>query len=181
MSRCLIFDTETTGLIRNLLIPVDRQPRIVEYFGHVVDDQTGEVLSELEFLCDPLVKLSRETIEITHITPEMIKGKPMFSAFANQVAEQIESADEIVAHNLAYDLHMIEYEFARLDLGDRLKIPAVRTCTVQQTEWLKGHRLSLTNLHQELFGTPFEGAHRAREDVEALTRCFLDLRGKGYV
>ena len=52
-------------------------------------------------------------------------------------------------------------------------------CTVENTEWLHGHRLSLSALHEELFGEPFSGAHRARTDVAALTRCYLELVKRG--
>jgi len=52
---------------------------------------------------------------------------------------------------------------------------------VQETEWIKGHRLSLSALHEELFGEPFSGAHRARVDVDALTRCFNELRQRGDI
>ena len=34
---------------------------------------------------------------------------------------------------------------------------------------------SLTDLHQKLFGEPFKEAHNASADVEATTRCFLEL------
>src|SRR5690606_25674222 len=34
---------------------------------------------------------------------------------------------------------------------------------------------TLTELHQYLFGIPFSEAHNATADVEATTRCFLEL------
>ena len=34
---------------------------------------------------------------------------------------------------------------------------------------------SLTQLHEKLFGEDFDAAHNASADVEATTRCFLEL------
>jgi DNA polymerase-3 subunit alpha len=38
---------------------------------------------------------------------------------------------------------------------------------------------TLTELHQKLFDTPFAEAHNATADVEATTRCFLELLRQG--
>jgi hypothetical protein len=43
-----------------------------------------------------------------------------------------------------------------------------KICTVEQTVHLKGYRVSLSVLHETLFGMPFTGAHRAKVDVSAL-------------
>jgi DNA polymerase-3 subunit alpha len=74
-------------------------------------------------------------------------------------------------------MDMLSLEFRRLGmLEEVIKWPVIRICTVEQTEWYKGYRLSLTALYEELFGEPFPDAHRARVDVQALTRVFLELR-----
>jgi len=46
---------------------------------------------------------------------------------------------------------------------------------VEQTQHLKGHRLSLGDLHDLLLGERFSGAHRARADVMALARCVSEM------
>ena len=40
---------------------------------------------------------------------------------------------------------------------------------------------SLTDLHQKLFGEVFAEAHNASADVEATTRCFLELLRKEII
>lgn len=179
MERALIFDTETTGLIANSLVAERNQPRVIEFFGHIVHPDTGEIADELEFLCDPGIPLTAEITRITGIKPEDVAGRPRFAEFQPRVAELIASADAVVAHNLSYDWQMLNIEFMRCQA--EASWPKVRICTVEETEWLKGYRLGLSALHEELFGEAFKGAHRARQDVEALTRCFLELRKRGYV
>ncbi len=40
--------------------------------------------------------------------------------------------------------------------------------------------LHLTELHEKLFKQPFNEAHNATADVEATTRCFLELLRNGH-
>lgn len=184
--KAFIFDTETTGLVKNCLIPLASQPRVIEFFGHTVDDETGEVLQEIEFMCKPGEAFDLEKIkqgekksiaQITGIKNEDVANAQLFSHHAPQVHAAIACSDAVVAHNLSFDKALIEAEFARCDKLPHW--PQRQICTVEETEWIKGHRLSLTDLHMELFGEPFKDAHRARFDVQALTRCYLELRKRG--
>lgn len=179
MTKVAIFDTETTGLIKNSHLPLEKQPCVIEFYGEIVDDETGEVLEELEFLANPGFPLEAIITQITKLTDADLEPHPRFKVNAPRVVEFFSKADEAVAHNLQYDKGMIGFEMARAEL--ELKWPAKMTCTVQRTEHIKGHRLNLSKLHEHLFGEAFEGAHRAREDVKALARCFLELRKQGEI
>jgi len=172
-----IFDCETTGLVKNSLVPLEQQPRIIELFLCLVDSETGDTLSEIEFFCDPGVEIEPIITRITGIKPEQLKGEKPFIHYAQKVAGMIGAADAVVAHNLSFDMALVSFEMQRSEV--ELKWPDRLICTVEQTEWMKSHRLNLSALHEELFGEPFSGAHRARVDVEALTRCFLELVKRG--
>jgi DNA polymerase III epsilon subunit-like protein len=174
--RAFIFDTETTGLVGNSLLTVDQQPRVIEFFGHVVE-RDGTVVDELEFMCDPAVPVTSEITRITGIKGEDVRGKPLFSEYAPQVVRLMGQATGVVAHNLSFDYDVLSYEFSRINLA--VTWPITRICTVAETEWMKGHRLKLIDLYAELFGEPFTGAHRARSDVEALTKCYVELCKRG--
>lgn len=176
--RTLIFDTETTSLIGNSLLAERYQPQIIEFFGHVLDREFN-VLEELEFFCNPGKPLTDEVMRITGIKNEQVCNEAKFDSRAGSVGLLIQSADIVVAHNLSYDMAVVDAEFKRLGLA--IKWPKDMVCTVEQTEHLKGHRLKLSALHEELFGEPFAGAHRARADVEALTRCYIELVRRGEI
>jgi len=175
--RTLIFDTETTDLIKNKLLPLERQPHIIEFFGLSVD-MYGHHCRDLEHLFDPGFVISEEVQRITGIKPDDLKGAPKFADHAAAVKAFIEDHDEVVAHNLSYDKAMIDFEMKRAGL--KVDWPEL-ICTVESTEHIKGHRLSLTALHELLFGEPFAGAHRASADVYALASCFKALRETGAV
>jgi len=172
-----IADTETTDLVGASLLPLKHQPKVTELYGCLLED--GRKVDEIEFFANPGEKLSPKISSITGITDEMLKGAKPFSAHAPDLSRIVQRADEVVAHNLSFDVAMIDVEFERCGLV--VPWPAGRICTVEATEWIKGYRLSLGALHEHLFGEKFAGAHRARVDVEALTRCFLELRRLGYV
>jgi len=178
MNRTLIFDTETTSLVSNSLLREDLQPRIIEFYGQIVDE-TGKQIEELEFICDPGVPITEEITRITGISAQDVKGKKRFADHADSVIRLLQSADSVVAHNLSYDWFVVNVEMKRLGL--KPEWPLIRICTVEETEWIKGYRLNLGALHEELFGERFSGAHRARTDVEALTRCFIALRERGDI
>jgi len=175
--RTLVLDTETTALIKNKLQPLDRQPRIIEFFALSLDS-AGEELDTFSYLFNPGIKIEDKITEITGIKQEMLDDQKPFSSIAQHILEVIEVHDEIVAHNMSYDKAVIDFEMKRL--GKKVRWPEL-ICTVESTEYMKGHRMNLRSLHEFLFGEPFENAHRAENDVRATAKCFLELRKMGVV
>lgn len=174
--KTLIFDTETTALITNSIIRLEKQPRIIEFFGLILDGE--EEKESFHFLFNPGELISEDTTKITGITNFDVKDKPKFSDRYEWIGSFLELQEEVVAHNLSYDQRVIDFEMKRN--GVTLSWPK-KICTVEATEHLLGYRLSLMALHEHLFGVPFDGAHRAENDVRATARCFIELRKRGIV
>ncbi len=176
--KALIFDTETTGLVDNTAQSLDKQPHIIEFYGCIVEDD-GTILEELEFLCDPQVPLEDIIIKITGLKDEDLKGQPLFKEKAALVKAFFAKADAAVAHNLNFDETMLGLEFQRIE--DTLKMPERKICTVESTNHFMGHRLNMQKLHHHLFDEGFENGHRARVDVMALKRCYVELVKRGDI
>jgi len=184
--KAFVFDTETTGLIRNRTLKLEKQPEIIEFYGCLTDLKTGKIKKELDTFLAPSKALSdipapgdRKTItEITGITNEMLKGAPTFKEKAKEIVTLIEKSPIVIAHNASFDKEMINIEAERL--GITIMWPRI-ICTVEATIALKGFRLSLSALHEELFNEPFTGAHRAKVDVSALVRCCVELFQRGFL
>ena len=171
--KTLVFDTETTGFLKNKMVPLTDQPKIIEYFGVSLDKDFVEVSTRHE-LFNPQEKLPLKIVQITGITDDDLKNSEPFTLErAQALKEHIESHDEIVAHNLSFDMGMFNVEMQRHNL--EINWPA-KICTVESTNHIKGFRLSLAKLYEELFDDAFDGAHRAEADVRALARCFKKLR-----
>jgi len=179
MARYLIFDTETTDLIANELLDIKQQPRIIEFYGALYDDSIERVLDEFETYIDPKQPLQEKIKKITGIKDEDLKGQPTFEVVAEPIRRLIHSADAVVAHNLSFDIAVVEAEFSRI--GWKVLWPHRRICTVEATEWINGYRLRLGDLYESLFDERFEGAHRARVDTQALARCFAKMKQLGEV
>lgn len=189
----LLFDTETTGLIHNASMSLDKLPEIIEFYGAVVDLDTGTVGRELhcmikpehplaeerkpEFTSDGKVKKGRKTItEITGITKGMLKNCRPFRAYSKDIFSIIEDAPLIILQNASFDVEMVNIEAARL--GTVVAWPPV-ICTIEQSVHYKGYRLNLADLHRHLTGEDFSGAHRAKADVAALIRIAVEMHKRG--
>lgn len=177
--KALILDTETTGLISNRTIRSNKQPHIIEFYGCIVDLETGQKTGQdLDLLIKPPVEISAEITKITTITNDLVKDAPSFADVASDIKSLIESAPLAIAHNMAFDRDMVDIEMDRLNLT--VAWPTL-LCTTEQTVHLKGFRLKLSMLHEHLIGAPFSGAHRAKVDVEALVRCCVKLHEMGEI
>lgn len=175
----LFFDTETTGLVKNSATPLDQQPQIIEFYG-MIQSEVGKTIECYHSLFRVGRMLPPKITEITSITDEMLEGQPTFKQEAENLARFIEQADLVVAHNLSFDTAMVNFEMKRAWPGNGFTWPD-GMCTVEASEHLKGHRLSLALLHEHLFGEKFTGAHRADVDVKALARCYWKLVEMGEV
>lgn len=173
-----LFDTETTDLIENSARRLEKQPRIIELFALTLQ-QTGEgpdaIFKEVDVwqsLFHPGILISEKITQITSITNEMVAGAPKFSDHSKEIMSYFARAHRVVAHNVSYDCDMVDTELKRCS---KTLVWPEKICTVEQTEYIKGHRMSLTALHEHLFGEPFSGAHRAEPDVRATAKCYIEL------
>ena len=174
---CTLFDTETSGLVLNRLVADGKQPHIIEFYGCVADLATGEIVRELDVLIKPPVEISDEITKITKITNEMLADKLPFKDHAAEIRSILSGSPRVMAHNLSFDMDMIELEFARLGLT--MEWPRRKICTAEATLHLAGYRFKLSGLYEHLFGETFPEAHRARNDVHAMLRCAVKLYEMG--
>jgi DNA polymerase III subunit alpha len=173
-----IFDTETTGLIENPARKLDKQPEIISFASQVVNLATGEYFESESMFFKPQNPISAEITKITGITNEQVKDKRNIGWFINDIADLLELSPLLIGQNIRFDMDMIELECRRYDR--LIKWPKTLDL-IQNTIHLKGFRLSLTNLHIELFGEPFSGAHQASVDVAITCKCAIELFRRGLL
>lgn len=172
----IIFDTETTGLIKSVDLPLRVQPHIIE-FAAVKADENFEEIGCDSFLVRPPVKIDEEVEKITGISGEDVKNElPLVSLFG-RIQALFFGEELVVGHNVTFDIDMLHIEARRLGLETSMPWPPRRMCTVEMAEAKFGRRMNLSDLHERLFGEPFKGAHRALADVRATLRCFKALKG----
>ncbi len=175
----IIFDTETTGLIKNSAMPLKSQPHIIELFALRLDPDLNEVGSWHSMF--HFANLTEETTRITGITQDDLKEAPSFAQMAGGLSEFFLGTRTAVAHNLSYDRDMLAIELRRLALEYNFPWPVRHLCTVEQSETLTGFRLNLGDIHERLCGYRFDAAHRAENDVRANHRVLVELVKAGTV
>ncbi|MEA3418822.1 MAG: exonuclease domain-containing protein [Campylobacterota bacterium] len=102
MAVYILFDTETTGN--------QDQDRIIQIGGMIVRSKAQiEIFDEL---CSTDTPISIEAMEVHNITPDIIAEKPPFSEtdFYQKVNEYNQKENYLIAHNISFDLSMLEKE-----------------------------------------------------------------------
>jgi DNA polymerase III subunit epsilon len=108
MTRCVLFDTETTGLDPLL------GDRVIEVAAlELINDlPTGQFFHAL---IDPERGIPDEVTRIHGFTDADVAGKPKFADIASGLIEFFGDA-RLIAHNAAFDFGFLDAEFARLSL-----------------------------------------------------------------
>lgn len=184
----LIFDTETTGLPKNWNAPItdiDNWPRCVQ-IAWQLHNEMGELLEHQDFLIKPDgYNIPYDAEQIHGISTQLAEKNGLELARVLSIFNDVlAKANFVVGQNVNFDLNIMGCEFHRLGVKTTLNdLPILDTCTEKTAELcaLPGGRggkfklPTLTELHEKLFGFPFSEAHNATADVEATTRCFLEL------
>jgi len=165
MTRTVIFDTETTGLLMPSSVPLEKQPRIIELGLIVVEDRVK--VAEYNWLINPECQITPEITKITGITNEDLKDKPLFRELLGEIEEAFGVADYGFAHNAPFDLGMLKNELARCGRTG-FPFPKEMICTVQEYHHLFGKRPKLTALYELIIGRPLAQTHRALDDAMAV-------------
>ena len=190
----IIFDTETTGLPKRWNAPLTDSknwPRCIQIAWQVHAD-SGELLSHEDYLIQPdgfTVPYDAEQIHGISTALAEQQGRPLDEVLT-LFSTALEQAEYLGGHNVTFDLNIMGAEFLRLgDHNPLEEAQVIDTCTEETAQLcqLPGGRggkfklPTLTELYIHLFGTGFGEAHNATADVEATTRCFLELLRKGQL
>jgi len=204
--RVLVFDTETTGLMpkrafRNTPVNEVELPHMTQLTYILYDIEQRcilQVFNSYIKLPDSVVVPEKAT-EITGITTEKcaIEGRDICDVLRSFYAAY-ETADHVVAHNIAFDAEIIHLECTRnshslidecpnimkmLYLSDK-----IRECTMNMTTafcnlyrtnirgkpYLKMPKLC--ELYEKLFGTIPDNLHNSLVDTLVCLRCYLKFR-----
>ena len=190
----IIFDTETTGLPKRWNAPLtdsENWPRCIQ-IAWQVHGERGELISHEDYLVQPdgfTVPYDAEKIHGISTALAQEEGLPLAEVLS-LFRTALEQAEFVGGHNVSFDLNIMGAEFLRLgDENPLEEAKIIDTCT-EETATLcqlpggRGGKFklpTLTELYQYLFGTGFGEAHNATADVEATTRCFLELLRKGQL
>ena len=156
VTRVVVLDTETTGLdqtkekiIELALLRVD--------IDHATGLPTGDVMV-YDGLEDPGMPISKEIEAITGINDAMVRGRRLDEA---RIAELLQDADLVIAHNAGFDRPFAEARLARFR-----ELPWA--CSFADIDWKAQGRKSSKLESLALENGWFYDAHRAEMDCHAL-------------
>jgi DNA polymerase III subunit epsilon len=121
----------------------------------------------------PAVPIHPGAQAVHGISMEQLADCPAFASVADDVAAVFTDADVIVGYNLAFDIDMLQAEYARinrpwLDFQGKQIVDAFRL-------WQHCEPRSLQHAHQRFVGNGFAAAHSASADVAATGRVLAGM------
>jgi DNA polymerase III epsilon subunit-like protein len=147
VTRHLIFDTETTDLLKPSTADLKGQPKIIE-IGLIevhAADGVATIFDEKSWLIYPGEQIGAETTKITGLTNQDLEGKPCFIDVLPDLERAFLGVEGLVCHNLPFDLGMLVTELKRCGREHQFPYPPRQLCTVSAYQFLKGHNLRPTS------------------------------------
>lgn len=155
MPKYVLFDTETTG--------GNEEDRIIQIGSMIVDAK--EPIEVYDELCSCEIPIKLEAMEVHNITPDLLENKPKFidSKFYNRLNELNSNENFLIAHNLPFDLGMLEKEGFKnsFTLIDTLR------CARHLLDNSPYHRLQYLRYSLELYKNELEEANKHNITIKA--------------
>lgn len=161
----ICIDCEATGLDT-------KNDRIIEIA--VAKFNMSGIVDSFESLVDPECEIPESSIQIHHITQDLVIGKPKIQEILPQILKLIANDSIIIGHGIKFDIDLI------LEACKKLSIP----CHLEKNRTIDTLRLarlygesstnSLEMLRQH-FNISNEVAHRAMSDVVVNIQVFYQL------
>jgi DNA polymerase III epsilon subunit-like protein len=155
MAKYVLFDTETTG--------GNEEDRIIQIGAMIVDAK--EPVEVYDELCSCEIPIKLEAMEVHNITPDLLENKPKFvdSNFYNRLNTLNNSENFLIAHNLPFDLGMLQKEgfINQFTLVDTLR------CARHLLDDSPYHRLQYLRYSLELYKNELEEANKHNITIKA--------------
>ena len=163
--RIVAFDVET---------PNFKSDRMSSIGIAVIED--GRIIDTYASLIDPETYFNRFNIELTGITPEMVKKAPTFPVIWKKIGPVLESGI-LLAHNAAFDMRVLAQCINFY--GIETEMIREYACTVQMGRKcypeLEDHKLDTLCRHLDIE----LDHHKADSDSIACAKLYLDYKDHG--
>jgi DNA polymerase III epsilon subunit-like protein len=155
VAKYVLFDTETTG--------GNEEDKIIQIGSMIVDAK--EPIEVYDELCSCEVPIKLEAMEIHNITPDLLENKPKFidSNFYKRLNELNTSENFLIAHNMPFDLGMLQKE------GFKNKFTLIDTlrCARHLLDNSPYHRLQYLRYSLELYKNELDEANKHNITIKA--------------
>lgn len=186
----LFFDTETNGLPKSWKAPVteiENWPRIIQ-LAWAVYENNDLMESRVDMICPDGWEIPKEKFWLEHgysTEASFETGIPILQALT-PLADAIEIADVMVAHNISFDRNVVGAEMIRLGMTTTNKpkkictmVSGTKYCELPGQYGLKWPKLE--ELHDKLFGSDAGQQHDALKDVLITAKCYFEMLKRGII
>jgi len=194
MTRCMVFDTETTGLPDKVNKVENHNlhlwPHIVQLSYIIYDNETNVVIKQKNVIIKVPnnINIPDNVVLIHGITNDISKnnGSDIIKHLI-EFMEDYNNIDILIGHNISFDVNLIRAELLRHVLYndfEKLKDTTKHYCTMQNTKKMcnmqiinkQGYKYikppKLIELHTFLFNKEPKHLHNALNDVLICFRCY---------
>jgi len=187
----IFLDTETTGLPQDYDAPftdIDNWPRLVQ-LGWIIYDNR-EVLKEKENVIKPIgFAIPQQATNVHGISmADALERGLRIEIVLNEFLDDVSDADAFIGHNIAFDVKVLQSEFYRLSIDNKIdEIETLDTmllstnfCRIPSQQY--GYRYpKLIELYNKLFSESFDNMHDAMADIKATAKCFWAMVDRGII
>jgi DNA polymerase-3 subunit epsilon/exodeoxyribonuclease X len=155
MAKYVLFDTETTG--------TSQEDRIIQIGAMIVHSKDNiEVYDEM---CSTDVDIKLEAMEVHGIVPTLLEGKSSFlETTAYKVIQELNMSENyLIAHNIKFDLTMIEKE----GFSNNYSLIDTLRCAKHLYKDMPYHRLQYLRYALELYKTEEQEAQNLGITIKA--------------
>jgi DNA polymerase III epsilon subunit-like protein len=186
----LFFDVETNGLAKSqtaAYTDIENWPRVIQLAWALCEDN-GENCNRKNFIIFPKdFSISEKMSSIHGITIERAeKEGVLINKVLGEFNIDLDKVNRIVAHNIDFDLPVLNAEFIRNKIKTSL-LEKEKYCTMKSPEIVAYCKIpssmgtgfkwpSLSELYNKLFEKSFEDSHNAAADVDACLNCYFELK-----
>ena len=180
--KTLVFDTETTGFPSNhadLSDPI--QPHLIQLAALLTFEDT--VLQKFETIIKCPIEVPEAAFKVHGISMEKSQreGVDLMTALA-AFNDLLVSADRLVAHNMRFDLKLMQIAYARARISTTMEeIP--KACTMKTVTPImrrEGKRWTLDSSYRHFVDSEgFSDAHDAGADTMACFKLLRAMEKKG--
>lgn len=162
--KCLVFDTETTGINTEL----DRiiEIAILRGLNPEISCQTWRIR--------PDIPIPEAATKIHGISDADVKDSPAFKDLAPEILTAFKGVEYVVGYNVTFDLAILQAELRRNDFSE-IDMSSVKIIDPLQM-WKRLERRNLESAVNRFVGKQHTGAHAADADVTATVQVLHGMR-----
>lgn len=191
----LFFNTECNGLPQNNNAPfsdTNNWPRLIQ-LAWILTDEQGNTIKHQNYIIHPKdFLINSKVTELTGISTERAQREGVnLNAALTEFMTDLVSVEKIISHNVDFNCNIVGCELYRIEAAYNLFMNYPRICTMRSStnycaipsktryggyKWPK-----LEELYRKLFDRSFSINQDALADVEAIKKCFFELKKKGVL